>query len=134
MKARILIVEDNPLIVKFYRLALERKAGYAVQATEDVDQILALAASGAVDLVILDISLSGAVYAGKRVDGIGIAGLLRQDPKTASIPILIATAHAMEGDKEKITEATGADGYLQKPIYDASVLISKVEELLPKRS
>ncbi|MBI2821230.1 MAG: response regulator [Acidobacteria bacterium] len=131
MKQRaILVVEDNPLIVKFYRLALERQGGYKVHSTEDVEEILRLARSRSVDLVLLDISLSGARYHGKKVDGVQIAALLRGDPNTAAIPILIATAHAMEGDRAKIIAATGADGYLEKPIYDARWLIGKIQSLL----
>ncbi|MBI4455310.1 MAG: response regulator [Acidobacteria bacterium] len=129
-KQTILVVEDNVLIVKFYHMALGRQGGYEVYATEEVEEILTLARSGAIDLVILDISLSGAQYRGKQIDGVQIAELLRKDEDTAHIPILIATAHAMEGDREKIISATSADDYLEKPIYDSKKLIEKIEALL----
>ena len=129
-KQSILVVEDNALIVKFYRMALERQGGYKVHTTEDVDEILRLVRSGEIDLVILDISLSNAHYKNRKMDGIEIAGMIRQDPATARIPILVATAHAMEGDRAKIIAATGANGYLEKPIYDSKKLISEVETLL----
>jgi CheY-like chemotaxis protein len=129
-KQSILVVEDNALIVKFYRMALERQGGYKVYTTEDVDEILQLVRSGEIDLVILDISLSNAHYQNRKMDGIEIAGLIRQDQATARIPILVATAHAMEGDRAKIIAATGANGYLEKPIYDSRKLISEVESLL----
>ena len=130
----ILVVEDNPLIVKFYRMALGRRGGYDVHSTEEVGEILNLARSGAVDLVILDISLSGARYDGRNIDGVQIAGLLRSDPACAHIPILIATAHAMTGDREKMIQATGADDYLEKPIYDSNLLIGKIEALLSRQT
>lgn len=129
-KQSILVVEDNALIVKFYRMALERQGGYEVHTTEDVEEILQLVRSGEIDLVILDISLSNAHYQNRKMDGIEIAGMIRQDPATARIPILVATAHAMEGDRAKIIAATGANGYLEKPIYDSKKLISQVEALL----
>lgn len=128
----ILVVEDNALIVKFYQLALGRQGGYQVYATEEVEEILRLAQSGTIDLVILDISLSGVHYQGRNVDGIQIATLLREDPTTSHIPILIATAHAMEGDRQKIIAATRADDYLEKPIYDSKLLIGKIRELLSR--
>lgn len=131
-KAKILVVEDNPLIVKFYQMALSRRAGYEVYATEDVEEIVARAGSGGADVIILDISLSNANYRGQKVDGIQIARLLRENPASAHIAILIATAHAMEGDREKFLWATGADGYIEKPIYDSAKLIKKIEELLER--
>lgn len=130
----ILVVEDNALIVKFYRMALERQGGYQVHATEDVEEILRLVRSGSIDLLILDISLSGAHYQGRNVDGVQIAAMLRGHPSGARLPILVATAHAMEGDRGKILAATGADDYLEKPIYDSRKLIGKVEVLLSKTS
>lgn len=129
-KQSVLVVEDNALIVKFYRMVLERQGGYEVHTTEDVEEILQLVRSGKIDLVILDISLSNAHYHSRKMDGIEIAGMIRQDPAIAHIPILVATAHAMEGDREKIIAATGANGYLEKPIYDSRKLISEVETLL----
>ncbi len=129
-KQSIIVVEDNALIVKFYRMALERQGGYEVHTTENVEEILQLVRSGKIDLVILDVSLSNAYYHNRKMDGIEIAGMIRQDPVTAHIPILVATAHVMEGDREKIIAATGANGYLEKPIYDSKKLISQVEALL----
>ncbi|MBZ5667679.1 MAG: response regulator, partial [Acidobacteriia bacterium] len=59
-----------------------------------------------------------------------LAHLLRQRaPKR--LPILIATAHAMAGDRERLLAASGADDYLEKPIYDARGLVEKVRQLLP---
>lgn len=132
-KPFILVVEDNPLIVKFYEMSLTRRAGYRVYATEDVDEIVALVKGGQVDVIILDVSLSHAHYQGKKTDGIQIAQLLRGDAATAGVGILIATAHAMEGDRERLLAAAGADDYIEKPIYDASKLIQKIELLLEAR-
>ncbi|HEY2931952.1 MAG TPA: response regulator [Acidobacteriota bacterium] len=130
----VLVVEDNPLILKFYRMALERQGGFRVRTTENVNEIVTLARSKSVDAVILDISLSNAEYQGKKIDGIQIARILREDPASADIPILVITAHAMEGDRERIILATGADDYLQKPIYDTQKLVAKINELIRSRN
>ena len=45
MMLRILVVEDNPLVAKFYRLALERAGGFQVTFSEEVEAILAQVAS-----------------------------------------------------------------------------------------
>jgi CheY-like chemotaxis protein len=58
--------------------------------------------------------------------------MLKEDPKTRHLPILLATAHAMVGDRERFLAESKADDYLQKPIYDSEILVQKVEELLAK--
>jgi len=127
---RILVVEDNPLVAKFYRLALERAGGYEVTCSEDVDAILKGIAAASFDLVILDVSLRNCRYQNRPVDGLDLARLVRHIPAGRSLPILLATAHAMEGDRERLLEASGANAYLEKPIYDPNLLIGKIEQLL----
>jgi len=128
--SRILVVEDNPLVAKFYRLALERAGGFEVTLSEDVEAILGQVAAAAFDAVILDVSLRNCRYNGQSVDGLDLARLIRQTPQGKILPILLATAHAMEGDRQRLLAASGADGYLEKPIYDPQILINKVRELI----
>jgi CheY-like chemotaxis protein len=131
---RILVVEDNPLVAKFYRLALERAGGYQVTCSENVEAILAQVAACAYDALILDVSLRNCRYQGRMIDGLELARLLRQVPAGKTLPILLATAHAMEGDRQRMLAASGADAYLEKPIYDPEVLIRKIQNLLaPER-
>ncbi len=125
---RVLIVEDNPLVAKFYRMALERAGGFACTVTEDVEQILREAADGGYEVAILDVSLSNSIYEGHPIDGIALAKLLKE--RQPKLPILIATAHAMTGDRERFLQSSGADGYLEKPVYDAQLLVEKVRALL----
>jgi CheY-like chemotaxis protein len=66
------------------------------------------------------------------VDGLELARLIRARSGERRLPILLATAHAMEGDRQRLLAASGADAYLEKPIYDPQVLIAKVEELRSK--
>jgi CheY-like chemotaxis protein len=127
---RILVVEDNPLVAKFYRLALERAGGFQVTFSEDVDAILAHVASSAFDAMVLDVSLRNCRYQGRPVDGLEVAQLIRQMPEGKSLPILLATAHAMEGDRERLLTASGANAYLEKPIYDPNILINKIKALV----
>jgi len=127
---RILVVEDNPLVAKFYRLALERAGGFQVTCNEDVETILAQVASSAFDVVVLDVSLRNCRYRGQPVDGLDLAQLIRQIPAGQSLPILLATAHAMEGDRQRLLAASGANAYLEKPIYDPDVLVNKIKEMV----
>jgi CheY-like chemotaxis protein len=50
---RVIIVEDNALVAKFFRMALERVGGYSCTVTEDVPEMLKEIEAGAVDLVLL---------------------------------------------------------------------------------
>ncbi len=131
---RVLIVEDNPLVAKFYRLALERAGGFHVSFSEDVEEILAQVQSSAFDAMILDVSLRNCRYQGRPVDGLDVAQLIRQLPTGNKLPILLATAHAMEGDRERLLTASGANGYLEKPIYDPKVLIDKIKALVENQA
>jgi CheY-like chemotaxis protein len=130
MSNRILLVEDDPINVKFIQTVLVKKGGYEVLVSEEVDEILRLAQEADLLAIIMDVSLSRSSYQGQKVDGIFITQLLKKDPITRHIPVLLATAHAMFGDREKYLELTGAEGYLAKPIHDPSVLINAVKAVI----
>ncbi len=126
----VMIVEDNARVAKFYALALERAGQMRCLQGGSAEEVLTQAQAGAVDLVLLDVSLDDFSYQGRAIDGLELARLLKNDPATRHIPILLATAHAMEGDRERFLAASGADDYLQKPIYDPQVLVEKVRAML----
>lgn len=127
MSNRILLVEDDPINVKFIQTVLAKKGGYDVLVSEEVEEILRLAHEADLAAIIMDVSLSRSSYEGHKVDGIFITKLLKKDERTRHIPVLLATAHAMFGDREKYLEMTGAEGYIAKPIHDPAALIEAVK-------
>lgn len=131
MQQTILIVEDDPINVKFMKVVLTRKGGFNVLVSEDVDDILSLAANGTVDAIIMDISLSRSTYQGKKVDGVAITRLLKNDPRTSAVPVILATAHAMFGDRERYIADTGAQHYISKPIHDPEIFLQEIHKVLP---
>jgi CheY-like chemotaxis protein len=131
MPIKILIVEDDPINVKFMQIVLTRKGGYQVAVSEDVAEIMALAESGDLGVIIMDISLSRTLYEGKKVDGIFITKMLKANPATAHIPVILATAHAMSEDRERFLAETGAEHYLSKPIHDPDHFLAEVRKALP---
>jgi two-component system, cell cycle response regulator DivK len=131
MPQKILIVEDDAINVKFMNVVLTRKGGYEVHVSEDVEEILQLAASGAIDAIIMDISLSRSSFEGHKVDGIVITQMLKANPATAKIPVMLATAHAMFGDRERFIAETGAEHYISKPIHDPDLFLAEVRRILP---
>jgi CheY-like chemotaxis protein len=76
MAMRILLVEDEPSNVKLITRVLERRGGFQVSHTQDATDALRIAGSGDVELVIMDVSLSGSVYDGRPVDGVEITRLI----------------------------------------------------------
>lgn len=126
---RILIVEDNALVAKFYRMALERAGGFECVVTENVPEILAELEADRIDLVVLDVSLSNSEWEGRPIGGVELGRLLKERA-ARPIPVLLATAHAMAGDRERLLRASGAEDYVEKPIFDAQLLVDKVRQML----
>lgn len=130
MSNRILLVEDDPINVKFIQTVLAKKGGYEVLVSEEVEEILRLAREADLAAIIMDVSLSRSNFEGHKVDGIFITQLLKKEEVTRHIPVLLATAHAMFGDREKYLELTGAEGYIAKPIHDPGVLVEAVRSVI----
>jgi CheY-like chemotaxis protein len=121
---KILYVEDNDDNVYMLRGRLTR-AGFEVVVATDGAQGVAMAASAAPDLIVMDLSLPG-------LDGWEASRRLKDAPDTRAIPIIALSAHAMEGDRAKAL-AAGCDDYDTKPV-DFPRLLGKIRALLEKAS
>jgi len=66
MSNRILLVEDDPINVKFIKTVLVKKGGYEVLVSEEVEEILHLAVEADLAAIIMDVSLSGPVMKARR--------------------------------------------------------------------
>jgi len=114
----LLVVEDDPHNAVLFRKLLEKRCGYRVTVTESVEEVLTLCRSGEIRLVIMDVSLANSRWEGRGMNGVEISRMLKDDPATAGVPVILATAHAMRGDAEQLLVESGADGYIAKPIID----------------
>ncbi len=130
MSKRILLVEDDPINIKFIKVVLAKKGGFEVVHTEDVPEVLRMAREDDLAAIIMDVSLTKSTWEGHKVDGLFITKLLKQDAATRDVPVLLATAHAMYGDKEKFLQETGAEGYFPKPIHDPDAFVASVNAIL----
>lgn len=128
----VLIVEDDPINLRVFSKILTKRGGLAVKGTEDVEEVMQIAQAGKADLILMDVSLARSVYQGQAVDGIKITQMLKADPQTANLPIILVTAHAMEGDRENFLKQSGADGYISKPVVDHQMFVDQIMALLPK--
>jgi two-component system alkaline phosphatase synthesis response regulator PhoP len=120
---KILIVEDDPSVLRATSYILE-KEGYEVLSAENGLEGLKKARESSPDLLILDVMLPG-------IDGFEICHILRGEPRTAQLPILMFSAKGQDSDKATGLKV-GADEYLTKPV-DREVLLSKVAAWLSAR-
>ena len=123
MKTRILIVDDEPDVVELVEFNL-RKAGYDVLTADDGTKALQRVRQDRPALVILDVMLP-------ELDGLEVCKLLRRDPATAAIPILLLTARAAEVDRVVGLEL-GAQDYLTKP-FSPRELVLRVKNLIQRK-
>jgi CheY-like chemotaxis protein len=128
----VLIVEDDLINARVFSKILTKRGRLEVKHTENVDEVMQIAQTGAADIILMDVSLAHSVYQGKPVDGIKITQMLKADPQTAALPIILVTAHAMQGDRENFLKQSGADDYISKPVVDHQQFVDQVMALLPR--
>jgi CheY-like chemotaxis protein len=126
----VLIVEDDPINFRVFAKILTKRGGLEVKGTEDVEEVIRIAQSREADIILMDVSLSHSIYEGKAVDGIKITQMLKANPGTASLPVILVTAHAMEGDRENFLKQSGADGYISKPVVDHQAFVNQILGML----
>jgi CheY-like chemotaxis protein len=106
--ARILLVDDQPDQVEMYHFALEH-AGFAVEDAENGTTAIAQARSTRPDVIVLDIRLPD-------MSGWDVCSVLKRDPQTAQIPIIILTAAASPTLAQEAADH-GCAAHLVKPCY-----------------
>lgn len=128
----LILVEDDPVIAHLIHRTLERAGGFKVTWTENPEEVLELARRDACCGIIMDVSLSNSRYQGKEVDGLMITRMLKSDPRTCAVPVMLLTAHAMHGDTEHLLSRSGADAYFSKPFENTRVLVESVNTLISR--
>lgn len=128
--SHVVVVEDDIHNATLFRKVLEKRLGCTVTVTESPEELFALARGGSVRLVVMDVSLKHSMLHGRPVGGVELCRLLKADPQTALIPVLLATAHAMRGDAELLIAESGADDYIAKPIVDHAQFVEQARSLM----
>jgi two-component system cell cycle response regulator DivK len=114
MKKTILIVDDELKNRKLLNYILSHQ-GYNTIEAVDGESALEEVKKCLPDLILMDYRLPG-------MDGITASKTLKTQENTAHIPIIMVTASAMGGDRERILKESGCDAYLSKPINIHEVL------------
>src|SRR5437867_3403736 len=116
----ILIIEDNPVNVKLFRVLLE-KAGFDIRTAGDADEARAVLSNFEPRLILMDVQLPG-------IDGLELTRRLKANPRYQQIPIVALTAYAMKADQERALDA-GCVGHIAKPI-DTRTFVNAVKHYL----
>ena len=126
-KPVVLVVDDEPHLLKLVRSNLESSNRRVVTALEGQSALQTLEKEGA-DLVILDVMMPDK-------DGYAVCKELKADPKLGKIPILLLTAVVSKIATTRYTQQGGleteADDYIDKPV-EPDVLVKRIESLLAK--
>lgn len=120
MKAKVLIVDDEPNLLRLMGYAIEFE-GHETIVAQNGQQGIQKARSERPDLIILDWMLPD-------INGLEVLKHLRGHPHTANVPVIMLSARAEVSDKVKGLQA-GADEYVTKPV-DTAELVARVEALL----
>lgn len=120
--AKILLVDDDPLLIRMYQKKLEND-GYDVQTADDGDVALEHVKSFHPDLILLDIMMP-------KVTGYDVLKTLKSQAETKNIPVILLTnVGSSEQDVERGMEL-GAVAYIVKAENRPSAIVSKIKEIL----
>jgi CheY-like chemotaxis protein len=116
----VLVVDDAPLNRKLIRTLLEMRKIRVIDA-QDAEQALPLVREQRPDLVLMDVQLPG-------LNGLEATKVLKADPDTADIPVVILSAGSIPGDDPRMREA-GCAGLILKP-FGAEEFLDTVASIL----
>ncbi|MEA2697266.1 MAG: hypothetical protein QOI66_1537 [Myxococcales bacterium] len=119
-KGNLLVVEDDETIQQLVARAAEA-SGLSVLQARDGATGLALALTRPVDLILLDVNMP-------MLDGRDVLRHLKQDPRTAGVPVLVCSGHSDQHTRRLAIEL-GAVDFIEKP-FNATLLMSKIEHLI----
>jgi DNA-binding response OmpR family regulator len=122
MRPKILVVDDEPDALEVLGFKL-KEAGFEAVFAKDGARAITVARDEHPALVVLDLMLP-------EVDGLEVCKILRRDPGTAAIPIIMLTARAAEMDRVVGLEL-GADDYVTKP-FSPRELVLRIKKLLTR--
>lgn len=123
--AKILIIEDDPLIVKIYTTRLSAD-GFEVVSAENGEEGLKLIEQDGINLIILDLMMP-------RIDGFGLLEKIRATEKTKDLPVLVYSNLAQEEEVTRVKNL-GATEFIVKANISPTEMVNKIKGYLTNKS
>jgi len=124
-KPKILVVDDEPFILRSLAFVL-KKAGYTVLSATDGEEALEILQQGdRPQIMFLDVMMP-------KKNGFEVCQFVKSHPHLRDIYVILLTAKGQESDKEKGL-AAGADDYITKP-FSPSKLLEKLDQILKSKN
>ena len=123
MRRKVLLADDEEAVLALVQATLDGDGRYQVILANNGEEAVRAAVREQPDLLFLDVMMPD-------MDGYEVCRLLRKEPSTADIKVIMLTAMAQDIDRCKALEV-GADEYMTKP-FSPTALLEKVEELRGK--
>ncbi len=124
-EAKILLIEDDPFLVRMYQIGFNR-IGYSMVLAKDGIQGLEKASEEKPDLILLDILLP-------KVDGMEVLKRLKSDSSTSSIPIVMLTNLSDQPKLVEESKALGALDYIVKSKFTPMEVVTRIADMLENR-
>lgn len=115
-KIKILLVEDESMIVDMYKMRLEED-GFEVLVTDRGTEAFEIASKESPSIILLDVILP-------EIDGFSVLQMIKNDLKTKNIPVVMLTNLGQEGDKEKGNRLGAVDYFIKSQHTPADVLMA----------
>lgn len=120
---KILLIEDDPFLLKMYTTKFELE-GFSVVTADDGEKGIKLSVKENPDIILLDIMLP-------KVSGFDVLKYIRENSKTSNIPVILLTNLSQKDEVDKGL-SLGASGYLIKAHFMPSEVVAKIKEVLSK--
>ena len=121
IKKKALVVDDEPNVRRLIHTILSKN--YEVIEAEEGKQAIEIAYTQKPDVILMDMMMP-------KMDGLTACHLIKNDPATRAIPVIMVTAIGFELNI-KLSQQMGASGYVTKP-FSSQVLLDKITEVLAK--
>jgi CheY-like chemotaxis protein len=123
MKSRVLIVDDEKDFLRVCKLNLEATGKYEVLGLPSAENLLDQVKAFKPQVILLDLLMP-------MIQGFAACSMIRSEPATAKVPVIIVSALEQEEDIQKAF-ACGATDYLRKPV-SRNELLAKIEQVIGK--
>lgn len=126
----ILLVEDDYLLGRGTVRLLEASGQHRVRLTHNATDVFRYCEAGSVELVLMDVNLPGTFWQGKEVTGVDLSRLLKSNPLTWHLPVILLAADAVQVDQAHLMNDALADLVCTKPIKNADSFLSLLAQVI----